>query len=451
MRPVHYLFAILLLSSPAWSATIYVDSNASGADDGTSWTDAYDLFSDAVTAWTTSDVIYVEDSHSESTAATITYTNANATGANLIEIYSVDKTDDSYSIASANQVAVTGSGSDINFQSHFSIRGMRFSAGDNIYPPDAAGRSFRGVDVYFELTGNGSVFAPLDDQAFTILINCTIDFTHASGGAVSPNGAHHWYGVTFAGSAVSGGLIQARTEGGSLICTGCDFSAMTSEIIFDAGNSAGSQFDLYLIASKLPSAVTLHDSGFGTDGATMFVTGTDADGASNGQSFRQEIYTLRGSVKTDTDTYRDSGLQFTEDSANASLKFTPASNVDTFKPMCSFTTEWWINDTGETIFTTEIRENYTTALGDEEFWQEVSYLGTTDSALWTVDVGQDTLANSTLTTSSETWTESMTGDRGAKVATTVTINKAGLYAVRWCLGAYEEGKELYVDPRPTIS
>ncbi len=447
------MLALLLLSVPAQGAIVYVWDTGSATVPYDTWAKAATTLNLGVQQWTTSDVVYVEDSHSETQGGSMSLAATGDTALIPIPIYSVDNTDDSYSPAAATQVAVTNSTSDINFGGHWRIFGMRFSAKDNILMPQSANGSFHGTDLYLILDGNGSFIGSTVARVSFSLKNSTIDFTDVNGGYL-----HAGYndflmeGVTIAGDARAGGLFYCASSVPSrFTCIGCDLSAMSGETLLDASATSQSTCILTLVGSKIPSSVTLHDSGFDDEGQYVWVTGTDPDGASDGQSFRQELHNLRGSVITDTATYRDAGLAFTEDSANASLKFTAASNVSTVEPLCSWKVYEWINSTGSTTITTEVRENFTTALTDEQFWQEVFYLGTTNSAMWTLDNGQDLLAGSSLTTSSETWTESMTGDRGAKVATTVTINKAGLYAVRYCLGAFESGKELYVDADPTVS
>ena len=74
-------------------ATIYVDDTASGAADGTSWTDAYTTMNAALLAASNGDLILIDDGHDETDADM--YENRD------IEVHlrfrSVDKADDSYS------------------------------------------------------------------------------------------------------------------------------------------------------------------------------------------------------------------------------------------------------------------------------------------------------------------------------------------------------------------
>ncbi len=450
---VSFLLVFLALSTILSAATIYVDSAGSDTSPYETCAKGAALLSTAITAWTTSDVIFVEDNHSEAVGTSVTYSNANDSFAVPIPIYSVDCTDDSYSPAASVQIDQTGGGTDdMTFDGHFKIHGLNFNINDDLLIT-ASDASFFLVDgvLTFDVNTASQITMGTGGTVVT-MSNSTIDFSNASGGGIFFEEKDVvFHGVNFDGNPRAGGLLLTSIRGGVFRCVGCDFLDYGSGTLVDASNASTGFFNIYFTASKLPSIINFHDSGFETDGQFIFVSGTDADGASDGESFRQELYTFRGDVSTDEATYRDDGLVFTEGTTNASLKLTPASNVSVAEPLCSWPTHEWINTTGSKTFTTEVRENYTTAVNDEQFWQEVYYLGTTNSAMWTLDIGQDVLAGSSLTTSSETWTETMTGDRGAKVATTVTVNSIGLYAVRWCLAVFESGKEFYVDADPTVS
>jgi hypothetical protein len=85
-------------------------------------------------------------------------------------------------------------------------------------------------------------------------------------------------------------------------------------------------------------------------------------------------------------------------------------------------------------------------------WQEILYLGTSTNPLWSLDVGKVVGGTTSLTTGTglANWTAEPSGSRSFKLETTVTINKAGVYQIRWCVAAYESGKVVHIDPKPLI-
>ena len=100
-------------------AIVYVDSNASGAANGTSWTDAYATLTAAYTAETTDGTeFWVASNHSES-AASFTYTIAA-----YCSTTSVNSSTDAY----ASGAAIVCTGTDITIDgSHNSFNGLQIT------------------------------------------------------------------------------------------------------------------------------------------------------------------------------------------------------------------------------------------------------------------------------------------------------------------------------------
>lgn len=463
MKRLLLLLLLALFAQATWAAvgcTIYTrSSDGDDADDGSTWALANKTLVGSLSDWGTSDIICISnEGHTETQTGAMTLLATGDTAAIPVPIISVSDVDDTYVKATACQVSVTGS-ADMFLGSgttYFAIAGVEFCSGDNISITGAADQSIGLEEVNFTLSSSGAkMFLTLVPKSeIRYWKGGTIDFSHASGGSLSTDdsGIIEFDGVTFAGNAASGGLFRGTSGGPAHYrCLGCDLSAMSGEVLADVSTSGSAAFRLELIGSLLPATVTIHDSGFVSYQQRVYISGTDD--ATGNESFRQDLYTYNGDITTSTSVRHDTGLQFTEGSTRASLKFEPASHISEYEPLCSWlvATEW-INTTESKTFTTEIVENYTTALTLAQVWQEIFYLGTSSSPDWSLDLGQSIGSTTSLAsgTGCGNWTGEPATCRSAKLETTITVNKAGLYSVRYCVGAFESGRVVHVDT-PSVS
>jgi hypothetical protein len=461
MKKIGILLLLLLAAPPAWSVvgcTIYTrSSDGDDADDGSTWALANATLAGSIADWTTSDIICIEDNHNETQATTMTLTPTGDTSAIPVPIYSVSDADDSYSIGSSCQVSVTGASSNISLAGNYSIAGVFFCSGNDILVSSSVTADwsfFRDVSVDLSALNSALTFGSQAARGLTRWVGGTIDF--GGGGFMNVNRSSPmiFEGVTFTGDIVAAGLFRSTGANSGVtqwICRGCDLSAYTSETLVDVSQSNQGDLNVWLIGSELPATVSIHDDAFANPRQFVFVSGTDDSTSDYG--FRQDLYTYQGNVETDIAVYHDNGLVFEEGSTNASFKFTPASHLSKHEfPLCSPPRVEWIATTGSKTFTTEGVENFTTALDEDEVWQEILYLGTSTNPLWSLDVGKVVGGTTSLTTGTglANWTSEPSGSRSFKLETTVTINKAGVYQIRWCVAAYESGKVVHIDPKPLI-
>ena len=116
-------------------ATVYVDSNAGGAADGTSWTDAFltlaAALSDAGT--TAGSRVWVAENHAETQASIMTLTSK-GTAASPIEILCGDSAaEPPTALATTGTITTTGSPNYINFDGGFNyIYGLTFTSGGDV-------------------------------------------------------------------------------------------------------------------------------------------------------------------------------------------------------------------------------------------------------------------------------------------------------------------------------
>lgn len=123
--------------------TIYVDSAATGANNGTSWTDAYTSIASATGA-AAGETILVDDGHNDSALASGINTFTNGAIGAPVKIISVDKADDSYSAG-----ASFGSTSTLDVR----FAGSFFMAGCSILGNRYAGSTpIDGIRTWYQCT-----------------------------------------------------------------------------------------------------------------------------------------------------------------------------------------------------------------------------------------------------------------------------------------------------------
>lgn len=166
-------------------ATIYVDSNAAGANDGSSWTDAYASIASATGAGA-SDAIKCEYRHSQNPAASTTYNFSNGTLANPVKIVSCDKDD-----GDAPRVgAAWANNNNLVWQGHLVTFGLSLStSGGNIQL--AAGSDSRQVWTRSTLTctSSGGINMAAGTRTRNVLIEPTISSAGANLGVTVSAGA----------------------------------------------------------------------------------------------------------------------------------------------------------------------------------------------------------------------------------------------------------------------
>ena len=142
-------------------ATIYVDSNASGANDGTSKTDAYGTFGAGITAMSAGDTLIIEETHSETLSGTVTWTIP-GTFDNPSKIVCRDFTDDSLAVMTG-QISHNASGRDITIESSgLYVYGLNLGNAD---------------DLSFERQNNGPCFQRWE--------SCVFDWSYNPGGSAA--------------------------------------------------------------------------------------------------------------------------------------------------------------------------------------------------------------------------------------------------------------------------
>lgn len=423
-------------------ATLYVWSGAGGANDGTSWTDAWTDIQSAWTNWTTADVVYIASDHSQTQATEELF------GADAMDdrtpfiIYSVDRTDDSYLPATAAQIAVTGAAIDIDFNDSIHAHGVFFQLEDGNFDLNTTSQSWRFEDCNFKWTGTTA------DRGITlggggVFIGCTFDNTSGSGGyqIAGGNSGGDFYGCTFQGRSRSAQFFDmGQSRGLVSLFVGCDFSGLTNVTNLNSASSRAA-----VISCKIASGDGFQNGAAGQQYLTTAYS-TAVDGAGTAKNYIAEHYFMAGTVTQDTAINRDSGWTDEDGDTQLSHKMAPTSNLKgAHTPIYGPDLRAYIDSTGSKTFTVYAVHDFTTAPNQDEAWLEVFYLGTANSVLWSLGGGRSVFSTTAWTVGTEAWTGA-SGKTKMELSATVTVNKAGTYAVRVHLGKYEASKALWYCP-----
>lgn len=185
-------------------ATIYVDSAAGGANNGTSWADAYTSIA-STTGAAAGDTVLIDDGHSQ-TGALGTLNFASSTLANPVRILCVDKADDSLSTGAA----LTNNSGVASLQGHIVGHGLVVTQSANAFLQLALGtESFQKFSsCQFVHTGSSSVILASGLRSLAFYTDCTIDFSGGTSAGATAQAA----GAASLARLV-GGVVKARSAG----------------------------------------------------------------------------------------------------------------------------------------------------------------------------------------------------------------------------------------------
>lgn len=436
----------------------YVDSAATGANNGTSWTDAWVSVSSAFTSVTTAnDSIYISHAHNEQLAADVAYTvDSNHTIANPLKVYSVNKTSGlvefgafvghsssnrgitftgasvglylyglDLKIAGSNPDNITFRPSSANYKNNYFINNCRFTLNSSAGSLILVGSSSNAygsptscvfVDCYFVYGNTSQSFRV--SGSITKFIGCTM-----SNGSTHPSI-----------------LFSFAYSGSNVECINCDLSTISTIASgVSIGPSVGS---LTLRQCLLKSGVVSLDSS-----TVQFIDVFLYDCASN--DFHSSIghSNAFGTLQIDTGIYCNDTI-----ADNLSWKITSSADAGYLAP---YVTPWMsVYHSGTSAITPYIeilRSGSATAFTDAEVWAEWSYKGTSGSTRATLadDHVLPLISPANQETSSKMasdWTgENVTSWFGKLgPASSITPAEAGDLSFRICVGI--ASTTLYVDP-----
>lgn len=436
----------------------YIDSAATGLNNGTSWTDAYTSYV-SLSGLSDNDRVWIASTHSESTASTY-----NPSLANNVTVISADKTSGTPPVTRAAGASITTSAS---------FPGLCNTTNDNIV-------YFWGIT--FENTVGGWGATGVGVRVY--LDNCTFWLNHANTSRwVGPNSfAQRWvlkdctlkFGSTlqrlnsqtaldFCSFVVDNVTIDPSGSMPSTLCqhnggswqveiANSDLSGLlTTAYVINNHNQRNAQSVVRNCKVPASSVDVIND-------ASIYSTGTSASFAHNNDDAdthtRLEYRVNRfGKVFDETTLVKTGGASNGTDSLSWRVETTTTTSFPMRPVVCPPITIWNATTGSSKTATIDFLHDSLTALTNKDIWMEVEYYGTSGVPKGSVASDRHDAsgaATSNRTTSAATWTTTgMTNPNTQKLEVSFTPQEIGY--IRITIFVAKPSYTVYIDPKVTIT
>ena len=429
-------------------ATYYVDSNATGLNDGSSWTDAWTSLASSTGA-TSGDTVYVSSTHSETTTTyNLSWT---ASMNNPVKIINVDSSTNQYTtsskalydtrtLAQFNAINIDGIG--------VRIYGIKFDSGTGISIP---ARDFYIKDCYFEIGYNSGSLAfngGLNGNVGT-LDGCYIRVQRGSIINFSNNSRVLFKNCELLSQRIAASTVTAIVHGASNNWSigSCaefrDCKINDFDYLFSGHSAKYHQLDIKMINCEFPSSWS-HQLSDTISPRNIIIDGCSDASTSPQSNFRSGFFNERGVVEGISSVYRSGGASIDGTNFSWSMQSNTLA-IESLGALESLPITRHVEAASQTI-TLYLASSST--LNDDDFWIEVESpselsTATTQSKLRTT-LGSITSTPTALTSDTSTWTGTGVGT-AQKIEVPISPTIAGTVTVRCYLA--KPSTTVYVDPK----
>lgn len=434
-------------------ANIYVSNTGSNTAPYNSWATAATTMATAAGAEAAGDTIFVASTHTETTAASVSYSFSATVPNNIL---STDTASSPPTTMTPGAIINTTGASNITITGSQYIEGLTFNGGSAanqsriVLAPTIGGSriyEFRNTTFILNNTAVGS-YVEIGGYNDHKLTNCTFKF-----GNISQHIRIGPVKVTFdnliidaASTIPTSGLLKPGGTGLSVVTIqNSDLSAMGSNPIVLHANP--SQIKLSLVNCKIASTAVLSS----TPTYTSRVEGYNIDSA--GTNYALMIYDMFGSILSETTLVKTSGANDGVTSLSWRMTSVTGLNFPSQVLRTVKISKW--NDTVGTAITAsiDILHDSLTALNNDDIWLEVQYFSSSLTPIGTTvtNIKSNWLATgSAHSSSAATWTTTgMTNPNKQKLSVTFTPQMKGFVTATICMAI--SSKTVYVDPLLTLA
>lgn len=448
-------------------STYYVYSGATGAANGSSWTDAYVTIGAAVAVSAAGDTIYVSNNHAESQTTSTTWTFPSSVDNPVKVICVVDTATPPTTLSDSSAYFRTSGAYSLLIAGAAYFYGLQLIVGNGsssqcylLLCAGTAGVHNLVFDKCFLRVATTSSLAKIylgnsqstnNDTGEVTLINSSIQLG-ATGQSISPRGIpFRWRNNGSQGfilGSVPNYVFQSQVGYNSpaVRIEGVDLSNLTGSLI---DSSIDAPLKVKIRNCKLNVALTPW-------GGTVIGPGVELemDNCDYGDTnYRMERYKYQGNVKTETVKVLTGGAN--DGTTTISWKITTNTTGASFvSPFESPEIVVWNDSVGSSkTVTVEILHDSITNLKDDEIWLEVQYLGTSGYPLGSIITDRKTDILSTAadqTTSTAIWTTTgLTNPNTQKLSVTFTPQEKGCILAKVMVA--KANYIVYINPKITIS